>query len=169
MSVTFTAVISILTVASHIVLAILVVSLILRHKVAKWVGQHALLLAFFTALLATLLSLYFSEIIGFEPCRLCWYQRIFLFPQVAMLGLAWWYRDMFIRIYSVALSVIGVAIAAYHTVIQHTGHSVLPCSAENILCTQRLVFEYGYITIPVMSLTIFLYLVFFMVASKQGE
>ena len=47
-----------------------------------------LFVSWFIALAAMLGSLYYSEIRGLAPCVLCWYQRILMYPQVLLLGLA---------------------------------------------------------------------------------
>lgn len=67
--------------------------------------------AWVIALVATLGSLYFSEIKYFRPCPLCWLQRIFMYPLVIMLGIAAWQMDLRIRIHVISLSVIGAVIA----------------------------------------------------------
>ena len=48
---------------------------------------HARILSFIIALTATVGSLFFSEIAKFTPCILCWWQRIFMYPQVILIGL----------------------------------------------------------------------------------
>ena len=49
-------------------------------------GPHAVLLAWLVALTCTLGSLYYSERAHFIPCKLCWYQRIGMYPLVVILG-----------------------------------------------------------------------------------
>ena len=55
------------------------------------------------ASLAVLVSLYFSVILHLEPCHLCWYQRIALFPSAILLGIATFRGDQKIIPYVVAL------------------------------------------------------------------
>jgi len=50
-------------------------------------------LAFIIALVCTLGSLYYSGIVHFRPCRLCWWQRIMMYPLVPVLGIAAVRRD----------------------------------------------------------------------------
>ena len=77
------------------ILAICLVSVVFaRKKMTNWplyryVAERAICLSFFLALAATLGSLFYSEIAGFEPCKLCWLQRIFMYPQAVLLGIAW--------------------------------------------------------------------------------
>lgn len=133
-------------------------------------GRNGILFAFFVAFFASALSLFYSNIIGFPPCNLCWYQRIFLYPQVIILGLACLKKDSAIIDYALVLTFIGGLIAIYHTYIDFGGTSLFPCSASGLAsCTQRYVFEFGYITIPVMSLTSFLLLFFFLFFQKYYQ
>ncbi|SDE66166.1 disulfide bond formation protein DsbB [Thermus arciformis] len=80
------------------------------------VKRAPLLLAFawVVALVATLGSLYYSEVRLFLPCELCWYQRIFMYPQAVILGLALWRQDFGIWPYSLALSLLGGSVSALH-------------------------------------------------------
>jgi disulfide bond formation protein DsbB len=100
-----------------------------------------LLLAFawIVALVATLGSLYYSEVRLFLPCELCWYQRIFMYPQAVILGLALWRQDFGVWPYSLALSLIGGSISALHLLEQKFPNLFtlackppVPCSVEYI-------------------------------------
>jgi disulfide bond formation protein DsbB len=121
-------------------------------------ARHAILLAWLVSCAGTALSLVYSELAGYEPCVLCWYQRIFIYPQVVLLGLAWWRRDDNIIDYSLLLAFIGGMIALYHTYIGYGGTPLVSCAADGVSdpCAKRYVFEFGYVTIPLMSLTSFL-------------
>lgn len=118
-------------------------------------SQTGFMLAFLAALISTLGSLYYSEIRGFEPCKFCWFQRIFMYPQVILLGFALWRRHYIMRLYGLILSAIGAIIALNHVILQHTGTSILPCSAigQSVSCSKVFVVHLGYITIPMMALT----------------
>lgn len=76
--------------------------------------DNRLYLAWVVALVATLGSLYLSEIRHFNPCPLCWFQRIFMYPQAILLGIAAFSSDLRIRRYAIPLSVIGALIALFH-------------------------------------------------------
>lgn len=127
-------------------------------------GRHALWMGLVISLMATLGSLYYSDILGYEPCKLCWYQRIFMYPQPFLFVLALWRREP-TRIwpYSTLLSIVGGAIALFHYYIQTSTAPLvtLPCSAlgYSASCTQTFAVELGYITIPMMALTAFVLLV----------
>lgn len=70
-------------------------------------------LAWVLALVATIGSLYFSEIKGFRPCILCWYQRICMYPLVIILGVAAFRSDAGVRKYALPLSIIGLCVAMF--------------------------------------------------------
>lgn len=105
------------------------------------VKRAPLLLAFawVVALVATLGSLYYSEVRLFLPCELCWYQRIFMYPQAVILGLALWRQDFGIWPYSLALSLIGGSVSALHLLEERFPNLFtlackppVPCSVEYI-------------------------------------
>lgn len=112
-------------------------------------------------------SLFFSSVIGFTPCELCWYQRIFLFPQFFIFAIAVWKKDNTAIYYSLVLSIVGIVLALYQSYIQWGGLSVLPCTAQGAECSKIFFEEFGYITIPVMSLTAFAYLILLMYVRRQ--
>ncbi len=160
-------VLSLGTVAGQIVFVGLLASLVLNQKkVLSFVATHAILFSFFVALASLIGSLLYSEISGYEPCNLCWLQRIFIYPQVVILGMALWKRDRNVADYSIALSGIGAAIALYQTLLQMGVTPGLPCAAYSASCAQRFVLEYGYITIPFMALTAFSLIIIFMISQK---
>jgi disulfide bond formation protein DsbB len=104
------------------------------------------------------LSLIYSDVIGYLPCTLCWYQRILLYPEVLLLGLALWKEDRTITDYIIALSGLGILLSAYQKYLELGGTSILPCSATAASCSKVYVMEFGYITIPVMALTSFVFI-----------
>lgn len=126
-----------------------------RDAFTGWLHRAGLWLAAFVALVAMAGSLIYSEIIGFAPCTLCWYQRICMYPQVILLGMAAWMRDRRIVRYALALSVIGGLVALDHVWYQMGGGSLIPCAANGPTCDIRFVYELGYVTIPMMALTAF--------------
>ncbi len=126
-----------------------------RRAGADLLRPHALTLAFCVAAVAMAGSLYFSEVAHFTPCRLCWYQRIAMYPLVPVLGLAAWRRDLGIRAYAGLLAVIGGVISSYHVLVEH--YPSLEggvCEVTNP-CTLIWVRRLGYLTIPTMALSAF--------------
>ena len=150
---------AVMTVAGQAFFLVLLAALIgRRERIVNVAGAHALWWAFLVALGATLGRLFYSEIAGYEPCKLCWFQRIFLYPQTILLGIALWKKDPGIARYIFALSVIGAVIAGYHYLLQIGVAPELPCAAVgySVSCSQRFVLQFGYITIPLMAFTAFL-------------
>src|SRR3989338_4106592 len=95
-------------------------------EILRKAGSWGLVSGFVVVLTSVVLSLVYSDFIGFEPCKLCWIQRIFLYPQVVILGLALWKKSRDAAEYCLALSVIGAVIAGYHFYGQSFNPSALP-------------------------------------------
>ncbi len=143
--------------------AVVVISLFLaivsksaRGKILEIISSRANLFAFVVALTATLGSLFYSEIAHYDPCKLCWLQRIFMYPQAILFGIALWKRSN-IRAYSIALSGVGAVIAGYHYLLQRGIAPSLACSSVgySVSCAKIFVMNFGYITIPLMAFTAF--------------
>lgn len=126
-------------------IAILVVPS-LRSRVAP----YALWLAGAVAIGATVGSLWFSEGAGFIPCKLCWYQRIAMYPLAVILPMAAIRRDRPIFKYVLVLAGIGIAIAAYHVWIQLFPEDSNFCTIADP-CTAKWVEAFGWLTIPQMA------------------
>lgn len=166
---------SLLTVVGHVVILAWVLThfIFRRSPLAEMMRnlweRDALRIAFGVSLVATLGSLFYSEIAHFTPCLLCWYQRIFMYPQTILLGLAIWKKDKGIALYSLTLSIIGAGIAGYHYLLQRGVGPELPCAAVGYseACSQRFVMTFGYITIPLMALTAFLLIIVSMLSLRK--
>lgn len=148
-------------------------SIAIVKKCDDLLTSKALLWGLVISLTATAGSLFFSEIAQFGPCKLCWFQRIFMYPLPILFGVAMYKKDLGIRIYALKLAVIGAVIAAYHYFLQI--HSILfpnvsldtPCSTVGYSpsCSEYFVLNYGYITIVMMSLTAFALIALIMIKS----
>jgi disulfide bond formation protein DsbB len=118
--------------------------------------ENALIGAWGISLIATLGSLYFSEILKFIPCDLCWFQRIFMYPQVILLGLAAIRKEYGIARYSLALSIIGGTISLYHYALQKIPFfQNYAISCGRVPCTGQYINWLGFITIPFLALVAF--------------
>jgi disulfide bond formation protein DsbB len=163
---TVTLILSFLTVVGQIIIGIVVIALFARIKnVIEFFGKNAIFFSFIVALIATSGSLFYSEVAGFEPCKLCWFQRIFMYPQAILLLIALWKKNGMLAVFnSLALSFIGATIAGYHYLLQIGIAPELPCSAVgySVACSQRFVMEFGYITIPMMAFTAFALIIAFL-------
>lgn len=137
--------------------------------VHKIVGRNILVIGFIISFSAMVGSLIYSNFIGYPPCMLCWYARIVFYPQVILFGIALLKKDRKIIDYAIALSTIGLIIGAYHSLIQYVGFSPLPCEAGGISCVTREVFQFGFITIPLMGAVGFLTLLLSLIISKKAQ
>ncbi|MFB6115493.1 MAG: disulfide bond formation protein B [Candidatus Nanohalobium sp.] len=88
------------------------------------------------------------------PCELCWYQRILIFPSLVILGVAVFLDKQDVADYVLPLMVVGIPVSAYHYIIQFSSVSA-GCSTA-VSCSTTQIVEFGYISIPMMSLTFFL-------------
>jgi len=112
--------------------------------------------AWIIALVATVGSLFFSEVMQLPPCILCWYQRIAMYPLVLIIGAGIILRDEKLKSYALPLSLIGLVIAIYHNLLYYgiIPESISPCT-QGISCTTVQLQWLGFITIPLMALTAF--------------
>lgn len=113
----------------------------MQSRSSSTLDRNALLLAFawLVALVATLGSLYYSEVRNFIPCTLCWYQRIAMYPLVFVLGIATWKNDAQIRPYALTLSLLGLFWSSYHLLelwvpglAPNVCKGPIPCNVEYI-------------------------------------
>ena len=133
--------------------------------------QRLIYLAWIPTLLAAAGSLYFSEIRDFPPCVLCWYQRICMYPLVAILAVGILRRDSNVAYYVLPLGLAGLAISIYHNLLYYNiiPESAAPCVA-GISCTTVYIEWFGFITIPLLSLAGFAFLSGLMfIALKRKE
>ena len=113
-------------------------------------------LAFVVATIATLGSLYLSEIAHLIPCTFCWYQRIAMYPLVPILGIAAWRKDDSVRIYAATLAGIGAIIATYHRLMQEFPDLGGTACSTGVPCTAAYFTLFGFVTIPYMAISGFL-------------
>jgi disulfide bond formation protein DsbB len=108
------------------------------------------------ASVSTLGSLFFSEIMDFPPCALCWYQRIFMFPLVLILLVGLFPFDKSIIKYALPIALVGWGFAFYHFLL-YSGfipESLQPCS-QGVSCSETYLDLLGFLTIPMLSLISF--------------
>ena len=112
--------------------------------------------AWIIALLATVGSLFFSEVMQLPPCVLCWYQRIAMYPLVVVIGTGIVMRDRRMKYYALPLALTGLVVSVYHNLLYYgiIPESITPCM-QGVSCTSRQIEWLGFITIPLMALTAF--------------
>lgn len=123
------------------------------ERVKHELGPRAIGLAAAVAVVCMSGSLYYSEVAGFPPCRLCWYQRIAMYPLAVILPIAAWRRDDGVRWYAMPLAAVGGLIAVYHMLVERfptlEAGSCDPTNPCSIIWVEPL----GYLTIPTMALS----------------
>ena len=109
-------------------------------------------LSFLISLIATLGSLFFSEIMNFIPCSLCWYQRIFMYPLVFLFSINLLFPDDKIFKYTFPLVVVGWIISVYHNLLmlKIIPENLSPC-VQGVPCSVDYLNWFGFITIPLLS------------------
>ncbi|MCK4507037.1 MAG: disulfide bond formation protein B [Desulfuromonadales bacterium] len=118
---------------------------------------------------STTISLFFSSVLEYEPCVLCWYQRICLFPMIFILaaGLFPTFDKSVIK-YALPLSIAGGLTAFYHTLL-YAGiipESIQPCS-KGVSCTEKYIELFGFVSIPMLSFLAFSTLVALLLFLKR--
>ncbi|MDD3618159.1 MAG: disulfide bond formation protein B [Desulfobulbaceae bacterium] len=119
-------------------------------------GWGILFLCWLTVSISTLGSLFFSWVMEFAPCVLCWYQRICLFPLVVILAAGLFPLDRRVVRYSLPLAVLGWLTAFYHNLL-YAGivpETIQPC-ARGVSCKEEYIDLFGFISIPMLSLLSF--------------
>lgn len=119
----------------------------------KYLAYFALLIAW-SAMLG---SLFFSEILHFPPCVLCWYQRIAMYPLVVTLSVGILRKSKDLPLYVLPLSVAGLLIGIYHNLLYYNiiPEAATPCIA-GVSCTTKFIEYFGFVTIPFLSMVAFL-------------
>ena len=126
------------------------------------------LFSFLTALIASLGSLFFSEIMQFIPCSMCWYQRIFMYPLVLIFLINLLYPDDKLLKYSIPLVLVGLFFSIYHNLLMFgiIPESVVPC-VQGVPCSTEYINWLGFITIPFLSLIAYSVILVFMLFYKK--
>ena len=124
-------------------------------KILGFTNEFGLQLAFIVALASTLASLFYSEIAGYYPCPLCWYQRIAMYPLAIVLGVALWKSDLSVSKYVIPISVIGLLLSCYHYAMQYAPNFFYDSCSGGFSCQYKWISIFGFVSIPLMALTSF--------------
>jgi disulfide bond formation protein DsbB len=109
------------------------------------------------AAIATLGSLWYSEAAEFVPCRLCWFQRIAMYPLAVMLLVAAIRRDTRAGVYyAFVFPIAGALVSAYHLYIEANPDAESEGCKVGVPCSTKWIDEFGYVTIPMLAITAFL-------------
>ncbi len=124
-------------------------------RISELLDRYSLYVALMAAWIAMLGSLYFSQVRGYVPCELCWYQRILMYPLTVVLAVGLLRKDNNLTLFVLPLSSLGFLVALYHYLLEKT--DIFPaheCSA-GVSCTAVWINWFGFITIPFLSLVAF--------------
>ncbi len=156
-------IVSVLTLISNIIFGVFVLGMFIkdfRSKIFSFVNKNINPILLVISLGAVIGSLVYSDIVGFPPCDLCWWQRIFMYPIPLIAAIAWFKKDNNAVDYILPLAIIGGIIAFYQSLVQWGFNvSVTACTAAEAECAKLYVLEFGYVTIPFMALSIFVYII----------
>lgn len=159
-------------------IAVLIIYLVYKKITKKsitWIdnlfANYGIWLAGFTAVLAIIGSLIFSDVYNVEPCKLCWIQRIFIYPQALIMLIAAKKHDMQAWTYSLWLSIIGLLVGLYQVNEQLGITNIIPeaecVTGADAACAQIHMLEFGYITFPLASVTLFVFIIILYIMRKK--
>ncbi|HEV7702439.1 MAG TPA: disulfide bond formation protein B [Candidatus Paceibacterota bacterium] len=124
------------------------------NPILRFIKNNFLPIGFLITFGAVLTSFFYSDIMGYVPCIYCWWDRVLIFPQAAIFGIAWLRKDRNAFWYSLVLTVFGLYKSLQHLRLYYYGEGGAPCDASGVSCVQRLVSEFGgYISIPMLAFT----------------
>lgn len=167
---TITTIYAVLALVADALVALTVVafgaSRVTQQSRERWLAMREALTPFVlpaswvVAALATLGSLYLSQIAGLVPCQLCWFQRIAMYPLVLLLAIAAVRGELLVaKRYFLWLPLVGACIALYHYQLERfPTQPTLSCAAE-APCSVPVVNVWGFVSVPFMALAAFLLIV----------
>jgi disulfide bond formation protein DsbB len=152
---------------------VLIVDLKTTQEFKLLVRRFGGLLALFMTLVASGVAFVYSDVFGFIPCGLCWLQRVFLFSQPFIIGTGLYFNDAVFPRYGIVLSGTGLIIGLYQHYLQMGGSEFVNCPAagEGSDCAARYLFEFGFVTYPLVCVFFFAFLIalyYYMLKTRQG-
>lgn len=136
-------------------------------KTIDFIQINAIKIILAQVIVAILGSLYFSDIKGYAPCVLCWYQRICMYSMFPMIVTALWRKEDKIYQYTLPISILGALIALYHNLLYKGVIKNEEFCTGGISCTSKYVEYLGFITIPFMALTGFVVIITLSLISRN--
>lgn len=129
------------------------------QKLKLWLKENVLYIAWLQAIIAMAGSLFYSEILQYAPCVLCWWQRVCIYPLVAILFVGIIKKDKNVALYALPLTLVGLGISIFHNLLYYNiiPETLAPCT-NGVSCTTKFVEYFGFISIPFMSLAAFVLL-----------
>lgn len=149
----FTTILSLGTIGLQIFCLLLIVGLVVKAPFISKIAKHSQIILISIFVGSSIASFIYQYGFGYEPCLLCWYQRIFIFGISFILLTGNILKNKIIRNQVILFSIIGLAIAIFHNYIDIFPSGLDVCGATGPSCLMRYIYEFGYITIPMMSFT----------------
>jgi disulfide bond formation protein DsbB len=157
-------------VVALLVLALLGLALPAARRPLRSIAGGELWIAWVVALVATLGSLFFSEIADFIPCRLCWFQRIAMYPLAVVLLIGALRRDIRgAALYALPFPIVGGLVSAYHIYIENHPEAESAGCTIGAPCSTKWIDEFGYVTIPTLAITAFAAILALLVFALRGS
>ena len=159
----------------QVFVALLTVAALATIAAAVWprardaMAPAALWLAAAVAFTATTGSLYFSEVAHYTPCRLCWYQRIAMYPLVLIVGVAAWRRDRDVRWYALPVAAVGFLVAVYHYALERVPALDSGACDPEVPCTLVWFEEFGFMSLPFMAAVAFAAVAVLTLIAQPGD
>lgn len=131
------------------------------QRIMRWLSARAIGLGLVITAGTTIGSLVFFAVSEIPACILCWIQRIFMYPLVFLFGLAFLRKERVILPYALMVTIIGGAISLYHwtkNMLALYADLTIACPVVPGLpsCETISVLEYGYVTLPMVALNVFI-------------
>ncbi|PID83567.1 hypothetical protein CSB11_00675 [Candidatus Campbellbacteria bacterium] len=131
-----------------------------KEFILNFFKKHGAKIGFFMVLLSIVGCSIFTEVYGIASCKLCWFQRLLMWPSIFLFAGAWFWKDVKANFYVLAMSLVGICISIYQWFVQNTKIFPEPkCSIDSVSCTEIPFMEFGYITPVVILGTMFLVLI----------
>lgn len=138
-------------------------------RLSLWLDRNSLYIALLAAWIAMCGSLYFSEVAGYVPCNLCWYQRILMYPLAVIIAVGLIQRVQALPLLVLPFSLLGIGVSSYHYLLEKTDlfSNSTTCDV-GAPCTVAWINWLGFITIPFLALIAFLIITFMTVIAWQA-
>lgn len=142
-----------------------------RAAVLARISRNAIPLIIVLAFASVAGTLYMEYAALLTPCHLCWWQRVFMYPilVIALVALVKGTKANGLADYVLALAIPGFAVALYQHLLQVLpAGALIPCDASND-CAIRSVFDFGFVTIPWMAISVFAALIFVALCARFAK
>jgi disulfide bond formation protein DsbB len=154
---------AVLGLVGQVLVVLLVLALLVaRDRVRELLWGYELWAAFVVAAIATGGSLFFSQVAGYIPCEMCWFQRICMYPLSILTLFMAWHGDNRASRYLLPFPLVGAGVSVYHILIENHVVATPPQCQVGAGCTVKWIDYFGYMTIPTLALTAFVLLIGFL-------